>query len=464
MVWKKVSNSDAGTIDKFGGNDTDKISDAFSGVDVDDIDLDSDFTVRSGKRHLRNPANTFSYDEVASAIVANRTVTEPLLTGNDTRVYQAHTQPLTGKTIDFDLNTVPNSQTAADYTVYIVGSTVKCRDNITGTIVSSSSTNPETPIGYAITNGLDKKVYVAAGTYNLSSSLTEFQLDVDQARLLLEFSPGAEIKVPNGYTGNLFHLTDGSSLIKIVGGRFNEQGTQARNWTCFNFDSSGSSGVNTCSVYGFPYIRNCAAAIKIVTSGTAPDGWTNNCSFQDVFIDRSVMGVDFSMGAGSFGMNRNLFRNVTIQAFGTTTTFGLRNIAGDGGEFYKVHVFDLDAGGVYSTLTSNAVDTLIVGGRMTSTNAAQYTDNGVRTVVKDKWLKTWGRRGIINDTGTGAKLTFSTAHGLDRVPTFWTGSAANSNARAIPFYVTADFTFVYFVLSSAPANGAAVSWSWEVSG
>lgn len=36
MTWKKVSNSDSGTATKHGGNDIDKIADAFNGVDVSD--------------------------------------------------------------------------------------------------------------------------------------------------------------------------------------------------------------------------------------------------------------------------------------------------------------------------------------------------------------------------------------------------------------------------------------------
>jgi hypothetical protein len=54
---------------------------------------------RSGKLEVRNPADTFSYILAGSAIVADRTVTEPLLTANDTRVYEAFVQTLTNKTI-----------------------------------------------------------------------------------------------------------------------------------------------------------------------------------------------------------------------------------------------------------------------------------------------------------------------------------------------------------------------------
>ena len=108
MTHKKVENLDAGTIDKFGGNDLDKWSDFASGVDVDDYDIASNFSVRSGKRKLRNPANTFDYIETASAITADRAVTEPLLAGNDTRVYQAHPATLTNKVISGATNTLSN--------------------------------------------------------------------------------------------------------------------------------------------------------------------------------------------------------------------------------------------------------------------------------------------------------------------------------------------------------------------
>jgi hypothetical protein len=48
---------------------------------------------------INNPAATFQYLFAGSAIVADRTTTLPLLTGNDTFVFEAHTQTLTNKTL-----------------------------------------------------------------------------------------------------------------------------------------------------------------------------------------------------------------------------------------------------------------------------------------------------------------------------------------------------------------------------
>lgn len=99
MVWKQVANADAGDADHFGGNDIDKISQLFSGTsNVDTVDINSITTFRNGKFRLRNPANTFSYIWNTSAITSDVTITEPLLTGNDTRVYEQQVQVLSNKT------------------------------------------------------------------------------------------------------------------------------------------------------------------------------------------------------------------------------------------------------------------------------------------------------------------------------------------------------------------------------
>lgn len=108
MVWKKVINGDTGDADHFGGDDIDKISDAFSGVDVDDFDINLDCKIRSAKLQLRNPANTFSYIVTSAAIAADRILNLPLLTATDTLVTEAFSQTLTNKTISGASNTISN--------------------------------------------------------------------------------------------------------------------------------------------------------------------------------------------------------------------------------------------------------------------------------------------------------------------------------------------------------------------
>jgi len=59
---------------------------------------------------IQNPAITFEYLFQGGAIVADRTITLPVLTGNDTLVFEAHSQTLTNKTIDLASNTITGSK------------------------------------------------------------------------------------------------------------------------------------------------------------------------------------------------------------------------------------------------------------------------------------------------------------------------------------------------------------------
>ena len=183
MVHKKVENLDSGTTDIFGGNDLDKWSDWASGIDTDDYDINSDFSVRSGKRKLRNPANTFDYVETASAITANRTITEPLLTGNDTRVYQAHTQTLTGKTISAETNTLPFlGQPTQTWSIYYSGTTIMARNNRTGLIPYTDTSGNINTILTSIINaispaGTSTSIEIGEGDYKIAASLAALDSD-----------------------------------------------------------------------------------------------------------------------------------------------------------------------------------------------------------------------------------------------------------------------------------------------
>jgi hypothetical protein len=198
MVWKKVPPGDTGATDIFGGDDMNKVSDGFTGVDVDDFDINSDFSVRSGKRKLRNPANTFDYIELASAIAANINITEPLLTANDTRVYEAHTQTLEGKTLTTPTLTTPtiNGSKMSDPTVKTGAYTLTATDSIIRADASAGAFTLTLP---------------AAATAGAGTTYTIIRSDIVESTNLLTIDANATELI----AGNLNYILYPSDAITI---------------------------------------------------------------------------------------------------------------------------------------------------------------------------------------------------------------------------------------------------------
>jgi len=68
---------------------------------------DFDNSWQDNRVRIWNPANTFRYTFIAAAIAADRNLTLPLLTGNDTVVTEAFIQTLTNKTLTTPVLTTP---------------------------------------------------------------------------------------------------------------------------------------------------------------------------------------------------------------------------------------------------------------------------------------------------------------------------------------------------------------------
>jgi len=114
MVWKEATDCCAGTAAIYGAPDLVKYAQAYSDTDVCDTitihesiewTFQSDCTTGDSIR-ISNPAQTFTYNIRASAIAAQRDIILPLMTGDDTLVFNAFAAVLTNKTIDLDANTV----------------------------------------------------------------------------------------------------------------------------------------------------------------------------------------------------------------------------------------------------------------------------------------------------------------------------------------------------------------------
>lgn len=99
MVRKVVNNNDPGDSTHFGGNDFDYLNNYLLGVDqsaTDPVTIATTTQYRNTKFQLLNPASTFAYTHNAGAINSNIGVYYPVLTANDTFVFQNAGQNIYG--------------------------------------------------------------------------------------------------------------------------------------------------------------------------------------------------------------------------------------------------------------------------------------------------------------------------------------------------------------------------------
>jgi len=135
---KKVTNADAGDADHVGGNDWDDLADYLNDVDkTGPVKINTATQYRTGKFKLRDSGNTHNYIFATGDVAADRTVTYPVLTGNDIPAFEAHTQTLTNKTIDIETN--PLILRENTYLIFKDGSTYYARHGTTGALTSNSS-------------------------------------------------------------------------------------------------------------------------------------------------------------------------------------------------------------------------------------------------------------------------------------------------------------------------------------
>ena len=154
MAWVTITGSVVSTSTKFGGTDHgNKIANMFNGADVTDtvtINSAVTWTFENGSFKIRNPADTFSYLFTPSAIVANRTLTLPLLTGTDTLVVEDLAQTLSSKTFVAPALGTPASGVATNITGLVATT------GLTATGTKSSGTYLRGDDTWAAVSGYDE--------------------------------------------------------------------------------------------------------------------------------------------------------------------------------------------------------------------------------------------------------------------------------------------------------------------
>lgn len=134
-------------------------------------DLDQIF--RSSRLLLRDSDNSHSYILAGSNLSANRTITFPLLTGDDTLVTEAFSQTLTNKTINASNNTITN-----------IGDS-QITTHTTTKITTTNKSLLNTSIMYE-----DEDNNVGAHYLNISEIAAPAQPSANNARLFLDSTSG----------------------------------------------------------------------------------------------------------------------------------------------------------------------------------------------------------------------------------------------------------------------------------
>jgi hypothetical protein len=128
MVWKKVSNSDAGTATKHGGNDIDKIADRMNGVNVSDPDI-----YNVSYNTLKDTTNA-----AGDLLKGNGTKYVRFAKGTANQVLRTNG---TGTDLEWATSTASGIIEAQNFTVYIEGGTYKARNGATGAIDFTHATD-----------------------------------------------------------------------------------------------------------------------------------------------------------------------------------------------------------------------------------------------------------------------------------------------------------------------------------
>lgn len=172
-----------------------------------------------------NPANTFYYNLRTGAIAANRNITLPLLTGDDTFTTNAATQTLTNKTLTSPVINTQITTASATITAFnTVATTLNMGGALTSFTLGGTPTTAlsATLFGNATTTGVTKTVNIGTGgasgsttNINLGSSTSGAvgTLAINNATVSLTGTPTTEASFG---TANLLARSSAGQLTKIV--------------------------------------------------------------------------------------------------------------------------------------------------------------------------------------------------------------------------------------------------------
>jgi hypothetical protein len=124
--WKEATDTTSGDSTKYGVPDGLLLyAQLFNGdLNIDNVDINSPLFIRTGKLQLQNTANTYGFlIDSSAAIVADRTVSFPLMVGDGTFVIDDMIQTISSKKIGNWLDSVesaaPSSPASSEHRFYV---------------------------------------------------------------------------------------------------------------------------------------------------------------------------------------------------------------------------------------------------------------------------------------------------------------------------------------------------------
>jgi hypothetical protein len=312
-------------------------------------------------------------------------------------------------------NTMPylNSYT---YTIYQDGGAVKARNNKTGAVTSNANIDPL--ITTILASG-DASFEVQSGTYNLHSSFAGWNV-VNAITCFMQHD--TVIKVPSGYTGDVWIFGSSDKYWSIIGGRYEEQSTVSSNWDVFRMAPASPNGVK------FGIIRDVVVyqASSVFDFATATDSWVNSNVFDNILGDQCKKFAKFAHTSTftdqTSGCNFNIFSNCVLQSHGSAPQVlaGFENVNGWFNVFQNCFVWDVGAGNasaVTLSFTANAKNNRVINGMIAH---QLYSDLGTNNVVDDSFngllnpqINYNKAMSIVAGTTPGNMLTFNTNKTID---------------------------------------------------
>ena len=299
--WKEATDTNAGNAAIYGAPDVKRFSQLYNGVlNAGDVDINSNFFFRDNKFFFLNPARDFSYVIRTSAIIADREITIPLLTANDTMVLAAFIQTLTNKTINLANNTL--SGTLAEFNTALSDAdfaSLAGSETLTNKTVNlSSNTLSGTKAQFDTALSDDNFAYLAA-----HQTFTGRMLHSNRHELAKGADVASAGTLTVGDDGNYFDIT-GTTTINYI----TTTNWQAGSRITLQFDGSltvthnaGSAPADTAAIFLAAGANFAASAGKTLTltydgvywreTGGAGGGggsdtpWTVNHDFDTYYFD-----------------------------------------------------------------------------------------------------------------------------------------------------------------------------------